>query len=132
MKKLLTLILLLCSNGVIGQTTSNLKIGSGLTLESGTMSTINDVGFVQWAPNSLIGSTNTVVKSKSDTTVLNKGDASHSHEWAYKKKVISNISCAVYHGETGCPNDWPNDFRTGNTIRYNAKKRNWRRTKLGM
>jgi large subunit ribosomal protein L39e len=22
-------------------------------------------------------------------------------------------------------------FRTGNTIRYNAKKRNWRRTKLG-
>ena len=23
-------------------------------------------------------------------------------------------------------------FRTGNTIRYNAKKRNWRRTKLGM
>ena len=22
-------------------------------------------------------------------------------------------------------------YRTGNTIRYNAKKRNWRRTKLG-
>ena len=93
MKKLLTIVLILCSIGVAAQT--------GTTFG----------GFVQWAPNSLIGSANTIVKSKSDTTVLNNGNKRHIHEWAYKKKVISNISCAVYHGETGCPDNWPNDFR---------------------
>lgn len=95
MKKLLTIALILYSIGVVAQT--------GTTFG----------GLVQWAPNSLMSSTisNTIVKSKSDTTVLNKGNVSHTHEWAYKKKVISNIFCAVYHGETGCPDNWPNDFR---------------------
>ena len=96
MKKLLIIALILCSIGVMGQ----------ITRAETTFG-----GFVQWAPNSLIGSANTIVKYKSDTTVLNRGDVSHNHEWAYKKKVISNISCAVYHGETGCPDNWPNDFR---------------------
>lgn len=54
---------------------------------------------------------NTIIKSKSDTTVLNVGNEIHLHEWVYKTKVFSNVSCAVYHGELGCPNNWPNDFR---------------------
>jgi len=96
MKKPLTIALILCSIGVMGQ----------ITRAETTFG-----GFVQWAPNYLIGSATTIVNAKSDTTVLNNGNASHSHEWAYKKKVLSNISCAVYHGETGCPDNWPNDFR---------------------
>lgn len=112
MKKLLTIALLLCSIGVMGQTgiigatqSSRKYVSSIDTLPNGGF------GTVQWDINSLIGSANTIVKSKSDTTVLNKGHEIHSHEWAYKKKVISNISCCVYHGETGCPDNWPNDFR---------------------
>ena len=50
----------------------------------------------------------TKVVIKYDTTILNKGVESCSHKYANEQQPISYISCAVYHGESGCPNDWLN------------------------
>lgn len=93
MKKSITILLLLCSMAVMGQTETIF----GRLIQSGT--------------NPLNSSVNAIIKQKSDTTVLNIGNKTHSHEWIYKKIMFSNGSCAVYHGEFGCPNNWSNDFR---------------------
>lgn len=49
------------------------------------------------------------IVSKYDTTVLYGGFISfnHTHDYARKNnRQISNISCAVYHGLSGCPDTW--------------------------
>ena len=48
------------------------------------------------------------VKSTYDTTTLYSGDASCNHSYAAEFVPPSFMSCAVYHGEAGCPNDWYN------------------------
>lgn len=108
MKHSLTILLLLCSMAVMGQTKiDSLKkyiIGSGLKYECGELVPI---------PGNSKAVFYSDIQSTTDTTVLNSGDQTtiHAHEWAYKKQVFSTGSCAVYHGDLGCPDNWPVSFR---------------------
>ena len=103
MKKSITILLLLCSIGVMGQETS-IKIGSGLKYEGATLVPTPGNGKTVFYSD---------IESDTDTTVLNSGDATtiHLHEWAYNKMQFSRNTCAVYHGDLGCPNNWPVSFR---------------------
>ena len=58
-----------------------------------------------WVPNTPIRSR---VISTYDTTILNKGKDSCTHVFVSEKPTFSNIGCAVYHGDTGCPDNWLN------------------------
>lgn len=51
------------------------------------------------------------VVSGYDTVILFKGLLRCNHKWAVKETPISYISCAVMHDDTGCPNNWLNEYR---------------------
>lgn len=53
-------------------------------------------------------STNYKVISKIDTVELNKGDLSCVHIFVEKDKQPTANTCAVNHGELGCPDTWIN------------------------
>lgn len=87
-----------------------------------SITVLNATGYVGSSPDYyrvIIGSSmsiksgNKEIESTTDTTVLNSGDQNtiHIHEWAYKKQLLSTVSCTVYHGDLGCPNNWPVSFR---------------------
>lgn len=123
MKHSLTILLLLCSMAVIGQSKFDNKLNTSPISQSLTLKldSVYRIGSgLKYEGAELMptpGNSKSIfyrdIESKTDTTVLNSGDTTiiHAHEWAYKKQVFSTISCSVYHGDLGCPNNWPVSFR---------------------
>ncbi len=78
-----------------------------------------------------------ILKVKYDTTILFKGDIKCEHQYATKdvrNGMFSNgyISCAVYHGLTGCPDNWQNvNYICTKCFRhFNVKENRWTEKKL--
>lgn len=99
MKQLILSIIFLISVGVcFSQQAETLQL---IEPFSGTFSAIG-------SPNYSFGFSVGKLKIAYDTTVLNKGLKTCNHDIVGERKKESFISCAVYHGATGCPNDWMN------------------------
>lgn len=67
--------------------------------------------YVGWDTSALRSVKTFEVLSTFDTILLNRGNIKCNHKWATKLKEVSNITCAVYHGELGCPEYWINNLR---------------------
>lgn len=72
------------------------SMGGTFTMPGSNLS----VGRLFYTPSRII--------STYDTTVLNKGKDSCIHAFVSERQTFSMISCAVYHGDTGCPDNWLN------------------------
>ena len=100
MKNIITVILIAFSLTASAQVDS-LKFVSG-TVFNGISNYFVVGGGV---PNTYFRST---VVSTYDTTILNKGKDSCKHVFVEEIQPFSFMSCAVYHGDTGCPDNWLN------------------------
>lgn len=63
---------------------------------------------VIFAPTYAFRSSNEIVSSKYDTTVIYKGGDCKAHHWVGEKIKPSFWGCLVNHGAAGCHDDWLN------------------------
>jgi len=104
MKKLLVLVLIAFST----LSYSQYSIADSLVITDSTVTETLIYNGLFGTISGFSSAAQTKVVSKYDTTILNKGSEKCSHKYANEQQPVSYISCAVYHGESGCPNDWLN------------------------